>query len=162
MWMCLCAPVPSTQCHDIGEKWYGAFFKRMKALPEYADIVETKSGRATDTTKLKYYNTENINYWYDEVIKLLCDELKIAKRNTEDEGDKCELIWTCDKNRVLFTDETAVKDRNEGMRLSKKFKMRITRCFNLVLITQNNYYIIFNVFAWQGKKCSKRQAKKIR
>ena len=66
----------------IGEKWYDAFFKRMKAIPEYADIVETTSGRATDTAKLMYYNTDNINFWYDKMIEILCDELKIAERTT--------------------------------------------------------------------------------
>ena len=106
-----------------------SYFKRMKALPEYSDIVETKSGRATDTRKLKYYNTENINYWYDEVVNLLCDVLKIAKRNTDGDPSKGEIIWTCDLNRVLCTDEeTAIKDRNEAMRLAKKFSLRITRC----------------------------------
>lgn len=109
-----------------GQVWYDGFFKRMQALPEYADIVETKSGRATETRKLMYYNTENVNYWYDETVKVLCDELKIARRATAADGD-AEIVWTGNRNRILFSDETAVKDRNESMRVCKKFKKRITR-----------------------------------
>ena len=96
----------------------------MQALPEYSDIVETKSGRATETSKLMYYNTENINYWYDSMIKILCDELKIAKRCTD--GSE-EIVWTGDRSRIIFSDETAVKDRNEAMRIAKKLLKRITR-----------------------------------
>lgn len=110
-----------------GEAWYNRFLKRMQALPEYADVVETKSGRATDTRKLMYYNTENINYWYDQMIKILCDELKIAKRTTAKDA-KSEITWTGNKDRILFSDETAVKDRNEAARNSRKFKKRLTRC----------------------------------
>ena len=46
----------------------------MKMLPEYSDIVETMSGRTTDTSKLMYYNTDNINYRYDKMTVILCDE----------------------------------------------------------------------------------------
>ena len=99
----------------------------MQALPEYADVVETKSGRATETTKLMYYNTMNVNYWYDEMVKILCDELKIARRVIATDGEEAEIIWTGNLSRMLFSDETAVKDRNEGMRLAKKYKKRLTR-----------------------------------
>ena len=98
----------------------------MKAIPEYSDIVETMSGRATDTSKLMYYNTDNINYWYDKMIVILCDELKIAKRTTGADAT-AEIVWTGDKQRILFSDETAVKDRNEARRMSRKFRKRITR-----------------------------------
>ena len=96
----------------------------MQALPEYADIVETKSGKATDTGKLIYYNTENINYWHDPMIKILRDELKIAKRCTD---GSAEIVWTGNRSRIIFSDETAVKDRNEAIRVSKKLLKRITR-----------------------------------
>lgn len=41
-------------------KWYKSWLARMQKLPQYKDIVEC-DGRATDITKLKYYNTTNIN-----------------------------------------------------------------------------------------------------
>ena len=86
----------------------------MKAIPEYSDIVETTSARATDTSKLKYYNTANINYWYDKAIEVLCDVWKIAKRNPGFRDGEPEIIWTTDLARVLALDETAIKDRNEA------------------------------------------------
>ena len=66
---------------------------------QYADSRETRSARATETSKLMYYNTENINYWYDEMIKILCDELKIAKRCTD---GTAEIVWTGNRNRIIF------------------------------------------------------------
>ena len=113
----------------------------MQALPEYSDIVETNSGRATETSKLMYYNSENINYWYDEMIKVLCDELKIAKRTTG-EDTTAEIVWTGNRYRMLCTDETAVKDRMEAARVSKKFMKRITRCMCVLVINLQFIYLI--------------------
>lgn len=124
--------------HPTGNDWYKAFFQRVKALPEYSDIVETKSGRATDTAKLMYYNTGNINYWYDKMIKILCDDLKIAERTTGEDAE-AEIVWTGDKNRILFTDETAIKDRNESSRISQLFKKRITRSKNVAKGRRRRY-----------------------
>ena len=100
----------------------------MQSTPEYADIVETNSAKPMDTTKLKYYTTENINKWYDEATRVICDEWKIGVR-TNDEGDneQAEIKWTGDKTRILFSDESAFKDRKEAARIAEAFIQRITR-----------------------------------
>ena len=98
----------------------------MKRLPEYADIVETVSAKPMDITKLKYYTTENINKWYDEAIKVICDQWEIAERTNASEG-KAEIRWTGEKIRILFSDESAFKDRKEAERIANAFKKRITR-----------------------------------
>ena len=123
-------PTPRTHSPALvshtGEKWYDAFFQRMKRLPEYADIVETVSAKPMDITKLKYYTTENINKWYDEAIKVICDQWEIAERTNASEG-KAEIRWTGEKIRILFSDESAFKDRKEAERIANAFKKRITR-----------------------------------
>ena len=101
-----------------GQKWYDAWIKRMKATPEYADIVETNSAKAMDTTKLKYYTTKNINKWYDEAIDVICDQWKIGERTNGDDPDGAEIRWTGDKTRILFSDESAFKDRKEATRIA--------------------------------------------
>ena len=78
-----------------------------------------------DTTKLKYYNTKNINEWYDKATKIICDDWKIAERVVGD--DSVELKWTGDKTRILFSDESAFKDRKEAARIAVAFRRRITR-----------------------------------
>ena len=98
----------------------------MKATPEYADIVETSSDKAMDITKLKYYNTDNINKWYDEAVKVICDQWEIAERTNGGEGE-AEIKWTGEKVRTLFSDESAFKDRKEAERIANAFKHRITR-----------------------------------
>ena len=98
----------------------------MKKIPEYSDIVETMSAKPMDTTKLKYYNTENINKWYDEAIKVICDQWKIAERQGG-EGQAAEIRWTGEKVRILFSDESAFKDRKEAERIARAFKKRLTR-----------------------------------
>lgn len=108
-----------------GLKWYDAFFKRMKKHPEYTDIVETYSAKSMDSIKLKYYNTKNINDWYDKATEIICDEWEIAERN---DGDgEAELTWTGNKTRILFSDESAFKDRKETARIATAFRRRITR-----------------------------------
>lgn len=129
----------------------------MKALPEYSDIVETRSARATDTSKLKYYNTSNINYWYDKATEVLCDKWKIAKRNPGFKGGEPEITWDTDMNRVLFIDETAIKDRNEAMRIANKFKNRITRCCLLLHICDSLHRACIIIIP-QSKKRSERSA----
>ena len=112
-------------CAHTGLKWYDAFFSRMKKHPEYSDIVETYSSKSMDSIKLKYYNTKNINDWYDKAATVICDEWKIAERM---DGDgEAELKWTYDKTRILFSDESAFKDRKETARLASAFRRRITR-----------------------------------
>ena len=44
------------------------------------------------------------------------------------DGDgEAELKWTYDKTRILFSDESAFKDRKETARLASAFRRRITR-----------------------------------
>ena len=108
-----------------GKAWYNSWFKRMQATPEYADIVETNSAKPMDTTKLKYYNTANINKWYDEATSVICDEWKIGVCTNGEGGE--EIKWTGDKTRILFSDESAFKDRKEAARIAEAFVQRITR-----------------------------------
>ena len=131
----------------------------MQALPEYTDIRETRSARATETSKLMYYNTENINYWYDEMIKILCDELKIAKRCTD---GTAEIVWTGNRNRILFSDETAVKDRDEAKRVAKKLLRRITRWVDGWVLKLHGWISVYFFARFQGSKLAERTAQEIR
>lgn len=98
----------------------------MQKIPEYADIVETCNAKPMDVCKLKYYTTDNINKWYDEATKVICDEWKIGVRTNAGPG-KGEIEWTYDKARILFSDESAFKDRKEAQRIAQAFIKRITR-----------------------------------
>ena len=111
------------KCIVPGRFWFANWFTRMKK--QNPTIKIAGSGKPTETTKLRYYTTSNINKWYDEAIGVLCDEWKIAKRTTDSDADT-EITWTTNRSRVLFSDETACKDRKEAERIANKFRDRIT------------------------------------
>lgn len=92
----------------------------------YRYCRDLESVKLMDTTKLKYYNTDNINKWYDEAIKVICDQWKITERTNGGEGE-AEIKWTGEKVRILFSDESAFKDRKEAERIAEAFKKLITR-----------------------------------
>lgn len=96
------------------------------------NISITSSSKPTETTKLKYYTTKNINKWYDEAITVLCDVWKIAKRTTTATADGAEILFTTNTSRVLVSDETACKDRKESERIADKFKDRITEYVQII------------------------------
>lgn len=109
-------------------------------------------GQSTDVSKLKWYTTKNINKvcarlnlflslsytyslshthkHYDEMVKLLCDRWKIAKRVSNPTPGGPEVEFDCDPNRVIFLDETACRDRKEQKRISKVLARRLTRAAN--------------------------------
>ena len=111
------------KCIVPGRDWFNNWFKRMKKKNPKLKIAG--SGKPTDTTKLRYYTTSNMNKWYDEAIGVVCDVWKIAKRVT-DPGADAEITWTTNKSRVFFSDETACKDRKEAERIANKFGDRVT------------------------------------
>ena len=74
-------------------------YNRMKQMPEYNKIVECR-GRGVDIDKLRYYNTKNINKYYDGAKAMLIDSWKVAVAGPSPQE---EVVCTCDPRRCIIT-----------------------------------------------------------
>lgn len=99
------------------ERWMEGFFDRMKLkFPDtkLAYIRNTTSG-FQDT-----YNSENINWWYDNVKNYVISQ-GFARYPTADDETDSELIWTTPE-RVIITDETGISgDTRKKGKSTQKF-----------------------------------------
>jgi hypothetical protein len=81
--------------------WYAGWFERMKIVNEDIVIV---SERATDLQCARWFNSRNLNWWFD-TMKRIGLKYKFARLPTaEEEG---EMTWL-NPERVIVTDETCV------------------------------------------------------
>ncbi len=83
------------------EQWYAAFKARAKTMNR--GIVHVLQ-RSTDCRTLKWFNTRNINWWFDQFGRKI-KELGLARDPKP--GEQGELVWV-DRHRVIISDETCV------------------------------------------------------
>ncbi|CAK8995005.1 Hypothetical protein (Fragment) [Durusdinium trenchii] len=87
--------------------WVQRWLNRMKGkAPTLVEAVCRGEARAT----LKWFNTKNINWWFDCFVKLV-QEHGFARKPVA--GEPGEVIWLTPE-RVIITDETAVSGERES------------------------------------------------
>ena len=100
------------------KKWFKLFLKRAKKINP---SVTTAITRGTECRTLKWFNSNNVNWWFDTFTRKII-ELGFARAPTPEEKKDCEAVWLDNMlTRVVISDETCVSGGNTR-------KMKNTRC----------------------------------
>ena len=90
------------------KKWFKAFLARARSRDP---TITTAITRGTECRTLNWFNSNNINWWFD-VFKTKIIELGFAREPTDEEAN-CDAVWFDEAlHRVLISDETCVSGGN--------------------------------------------------
>ena len=91
------------------DKWFAGWFKRARAKePGLVKVL----ARGTDHNTLKWFNTANVNWWFDCFVRNI-KQHKFAR--TPKEGEQGEAVWLeGQRARVIVMDETGISGKNKA------------------------------------------------
>jgi len=96
--------------------WFRGWYKRMRSVePKLVDVI----ARGKDVATFKWYNSRNINWYFDSLKRILLSN-GFARERTNSDTVAGEVILVTPE-RMIFTDETGVNDSKEKKRKEKVY-----------------------------------------